>query len=397
MTTPVSKQNKMPQWLRAVLALFGFTAAGLAVGWLASYGFQVAGVEFDLNIGPVNAPALIAICILLLIMTVVAHELGHLICGWLVGFRFLLLIVGPLKVIREGEGIKVRFNKDVSLYGGMAASAPANDHDLARRTAIVILGGPLTSLALGVLSLALAAWANANITAASPWSALTLSSVIFSLTNLVLFAATMIPAKTGGFASDGAQLLDVLRGGHRAEQRWLTIALTTASLDGVRPRDWDPAHIERLLALRQGQVEDGMANYFGYFYALDRDEVQRAGELLDLCRQQAQGFPESARPMIFAEAAYFTARYRQDAAAARALLEQAQGSVIEKHSRLRAEAAVLLAEGKPVESAEKARAALLEVNKSWDKGGAAAEKDWLMELLQHAKAPDAQPNLGAAL
>lgn len=397
MTTRTRKQNKVPQWLRAVLALFAFTTAGLALGWLVGNAARAADLDFNLNIDPISTPALITIGILLLIATVVAHELGHLVGGWLVGFRFLLFVVGPLKVLREDDGIRVRFNKDVSLYGGMAASAPADDRDLARRTAIVILGGPLTSLALGVLSLALAAWANANIAAASPWSALTLSSIIFGLTNLVIFAATMIPAKTGGFASDGAQLLDVLRGGHRAERRWLTIALTTASLDGVRPRDWDPAHIERLLALRQGQVEDGMANYFGYFYALDRDEVQRAGELLDLCRQQAQSFPESARPMIFAEAAYFTARYRQDAAAARALLEQAQGNIIEKHSRLRAEAAVLLAEGKPVESAEKARAALLEVNKSWDKGGAAAEKDWLMELLQDAKAPGAQTNLGVAL
>jgi hypothetical protein len=397
MTTKNTKQNKLPSWLRAVFALVAFTAAGLAVGWLAGYGLRAANFDFDLNIGPISVPALIIVVVLLLAGTLVAHELGHLVGGWLVGFRFMLFIVGPLKVIREGEGIKVRLNKDVSLYGGMAASVPMDDHDLPRRTAIVILGGPLTSLVLGALSLALAAWANANIASESPWSALTLASVIFGVTNLAIFTATMIPGKTSGFDTDGAQLLDVLRGGHRAERRWLTIALTTASLDGARPRDWNAAQMERLLSLRTGSAEDVMANYFGYFYALDQGEVQRAGELLDLCRQQVQGFPESARPMIFAEAAYFTARHQQDAAAARLLLEQAQGDHIEPHSRLRAEAAVLLAEGKLVESAEKARLGLLEADKSWDKGGSAAEKDWLMDLLQRTNTPDARLHMGTAL
>lgn len=95
------------------------------------------------------------------------------------------------------------------------------------------------------------------------------------------------------------------------------------------------------------------------------------------------------RPPIFAEAAYFTARHRQDAKAARLSLKQAQGGLTEKHTRLRAEAAVLLAEGKFVESAEKARAGQAQAGKSWDKGGAAAEKDWLREPLQHTNAPDA--------
>ncbi|MDW8328200.1 MAG: hypothetical protein RMK99_16685 [Anaerolineales bacterium] len=397
MTTDTAKTNKLPTWLRAVFALVAFTAAGLAFGWLTSKVLQAANFDFALNIGPISAPALIAGCVLLLVTTVVAHELGHLLGGWLVGFRFLLFIVGPLKLMREGNRIRVRLNKDVSLYGGITSAMPTNDQDLMRRTAIVILGGPLTSLVLGTLSLALAAWTNANIAAASPWSAVTLFAFFFGVTNLAIFVATMIPGKTGSFDTDGAQLLDVLRGGHRAERRWLTISLAAASMEGVRPRDWNPAQVERLLALREGTVEDVMANYLGYFYALDRGEVERAGELLDLCRQQAQGFPEAARPMIFAEAAYFAARYRQDTHAARMLLEQAQGGFIEKHSRLRAEAAVLLAEGKPVESAEKARAALVEAGKSWDKGGAAAEKDWLMELLKRTDAPDSQSKLHAAL
>lgn len=381
----------LPKWLTALLTLSAFIAVGLAFGWLAGNGLRA--LDLQLNVREIEPLSLIGGSLVLLVLTLVAHELGHLLGGWLVGFRFMLFIVGPLKVVREGTAIRVRLNKDLSLYGGVASAMPTDDRDLARRTAIVILGGPLTSLALGVLSLALAAWAYGALAVESSLSQLTFFAFLFGITNLAIFVTTMIPGKTSGFDTDGAQLLDLWRGGHRAERRWLIVALSAVSIDGVRPRNWNPTQIERLLELREGQVEDVMTNLFGFYYALDRGEVARAGEHIDLCLQQADGFPEAVRPMLYAEAAYFTAHHRQDAVAARHLLQSASGGMTEAHTRLRAEAAVLLAEGRFVESAEKARAGLAQAEKSWDKGGAAAEKEWLAELLQGAQptAPVRQP------
>ncbi|MGK7312515.1 MAG: hypothetical protein ACN0LA_09770 [Candidatus Longimicrobiales bacterium M2_2A_002] len=79
------------------------------------------------------------------------HEAGHLLAGRLVGFRFLLFIVGPLRVAREGDRVQVGWNRSLSLAGWLAATGPTPDRleRLRRRTAIMVAGGPLTSLAAG--------------------------------------------------------------------------------------------------------------------------------------------------------------------------------------------------------------------------------------------------------
>lgn len=375
-----------PKWLSTLLMFLAFISAGTAGGWLI--GRAASGVDLGLNLSSqaISLPTLLGGGLIFLGVTLAAHEFGHLLGGWLMGFRFMLFVVGPLKIVRESEHIRLRLNKDLSLYGGVASAMPTDDRDLPRRMAVMIAGGPLTSLLLSLLSLGLAVWFNNAIPAASPWSTLTAFAFIFSLLNFAIFIATIIPGKTSGFDTDGAQLLDVLRGGHRAERRWLIVALSAASTDGVRPRAWSTSQIEGLLALRAGQQEDVLANYFGYYHCLDAGQIRRAGELLDLCVEQAGGSPETVRPMIFAEAAYFTARHRQNASTARQLLPSASGGMLEAQTRLRAEAAVLLAEGRFVESAEKARAGLAHVHKSWDKGGALAEQDWLAEILHRAEA-----------
>jgi len=362
-----------------------FSLVGVGVGWFIGRAARAIEIGFSLNISNLNLPVLILGAVVLLALTLAAHEAGHLLGGRLVGFRFILFIVGPLKIVREGNEVRVRLNKDVSLYGGLASAIPTDDKDLPRRMAVMIAGGPLTSLLMGGLSLGLGVWLNAHLPSSSPWSVLTAFAFIFGLLNLVIFIVTLIPGKTSGFDTDGAQLIDVLRGGHRAERRGLVTALSAVSTHGVRPRAWNAEQVERLLALREGRPDDVLANFLGYYHFLDLGQTRQAGELLDLCLKDANGFPEAARPMIFAEAAYFTAHHRQEATAARQFLASAFGGLVESYTRLRAEAAVLLAEGRFAEAADRARAGLAQVSKSWDKGGAASETEWLTDILTQAE------------
>ena len=141
----------------------------------------------------------------------------------------------------------------------------------------------------------------------------------------------------------------------------------------------------QLLALRERTNADVMTNTWGYLFRLDRGELGQAGELLDLAMTQIDGLPEQMRPTMFAEAAYYTAAHRRDGATARLLLAQAEGGFIETGTRLRAEAAVLLAEGKFAEAVEKAQAGLEALSHSVDKGGAIAEREWLEAILNRAQ------------
>jgi hypothetical protein len=87
-------------------------------------------------------------------------------------------------------------------------------------------------------------------------------------------------------------------------------------------------------------------------------------------------------PSIAAEIAYFRARFRGDAATARVRLSEAQGGFLERHDRLRAEAAVLLAEHRVAEArgrASEALAALPEASIT-DSGSAIMHAEWLRDI-----------------
>src|SRR5262249_859111 len=104
---------------------------------------------------------------------------------------------------------------------------------------------------------------------------------VAALLSLLQGVASFIPGDYRHIASDGAQLLELLRDGRRAESSWLLRALAESLLDGARPRDWNPGLVERLLAIRAGSSADVAANLYGYYYALDVGQLDQAGGLLD--------------------------------------------------------------------------------------------------------------------
>ena len=81
-------------------------------------------------------------------------------------------------------------------------------------------------------------------------------------------------------------------------------------------------------------------------------------------------------------------------ATARAWLDLAgKGLLVEEHTRLRAKAAVLLAEGEPEAARDHASQGLGAVERTYDAGSALAEADWLNEIirLSDAEAGEALP------
>jgi hypothetical protein len=212
-----------------------------------------------------------------------------------------------------------------------------------------------------------------------------LCSLVLFLGTIIRFLAAALPFRSRGPRSDGAQLLDLLRGRPRAERRLVAVALVTAWQDGVRPRAWEAELVERLLALREGTEDDVGANICGYYYALDSGQSERAGRLLDWAVSQLQGYQADFRPALQLEAAFFEARHRRNVVAARAWLERARAGHAERYTRLRAEAAILWAEGRYAEAAAKAEAGLAAIPRSAAGGSAVLESEWLNSILAESR------------
>lgn len=90
-------------------------------------------------------------------LTILLHELGHLVAGRIVGFRFRELMLFGIVLRRTDEGWEWKVNRFV--YGGHAGSRAVGLHNLSRRLAIIIAAGPgVTIASIGIAALLLLIW-----------------------------------------------------------------------------------------------------------------------------------------------------------------------------------------------------------------------------------------------
>ena len=351
------------QKIKPILVILGLGLAGAAFGYFVTQFFITSEVinvtETDNGLSPFW---FIGIAIVLGAVTIFLHECGHLLGGRLVGFRFLLLIVGPLQIVRVNENqLRVQLNRNLALAGGLAAAVPQDNHNLARRMLVMVAGGPAMNLLLAAGSGLAAGFLP------SPWN---LVLIIFAALNIGIGLVTLVPMKTSGFHTDGARILMLLKGGEQA-QRWVA-ALNISYLSLLkRPREIDPALINAALANPDGSLDAVGAHLIGYMSALDRGEIETAERLLAYAIEHHEAYPDGYREAIWIEAAYMAAR-KGDAAAARHYLRNVKSSgLVEGYTRVRVEATILQAEGQTAQAQALARKGLDHLHKY--NPGAAAE------------------------
>ncbi len=313
------------------------------------------------------------------------HELGHVVGGWIGGGRLLLYVVGPFMWRRTPAGLKFSWNRQVNLGGGLAACLPLDPRAVsAKRFAVMIAGGPVSSLVLAVLL----AGAAGLLSLGEPGTARALlqhQAVFGAAISLLIFAVTALPGTAGGFKSDGRRFWELLRGDARSEQEKAMIVLTVASLGGVRPADYDPALIAQITALRDGSMFDLYGHYTAFHHAMDCGEPARAQAVLDHVLAGEEKLAPFLRDAARCDYAWLLARHTRDAVAARAWLDSAGTLAFDPATRLRAEAAVLLAEGKKTEAAAKAREGLVALEtKSLTPVKSAFATEVLEEILRDA-------------
>jgi len=325
------------------------------------------------------------------LVAVAFHELGHLAGGWMGGGRFLIYVVGPFMWKRSPAGVSFSWNTNVNTFGGLAGSLPI---DPARctphSTALMVAGGPIFSLVLGSAAAWLAA-ALASIAVAPGASSgiifLQHMAAITALMSYLIFAVTVFPATGGGFKTDGLRFIELLNGDQRSAQENAMMALTTASLGGVRPADYDPQQVATSISLGDRSLFDLYAHLTVAHHFIDVGQPGRAQQLLDYVLTGEELLAPFLRDTLRCDYAWLLARYTNDAPTARAWLDSAGPLDIDPATRLRAEAAVLLAEGRRAEAAAKAREGLHAAeHKSLSPVRNAYVIDTIEEILRRAEA-----------
>lgn len=273
-----------------------------------------------------------------LIVSIIAHELGHAAAGFIVGWEFRGILSGPFLFTKESRGWRFRFLPRRLLGGGRVEMVPKG-MDFSRRHAfIMVAGGPL---ATALLLLA---------TALLPRDPLT---VCFLLANAFIAVAGWIPMVVNGQPNDAKILIRLVR----ARREHLAPIRELWALDraGVEPHDWPPEVVGKLPMTADDMAYRTLARRYSYLYAKDSGDSARAAGALELVLACATDLPPDERRNYFAEAAFFHGVFAKDAAVAREWLDDARkvkDALTEKDWEAYPLAAIALAEGKHEQSRE---------------------------------------------
>jgi hypothetical protein len=300
---------------------FGQRAAGLP--WLRQHFEALEAV--DLLLLPV-----------LILLVLAVHEVGHLLGGFSRGMRFLLLIVGPCQWTRSPSGIRFKWVFNLGTMGGIAAATPDPVAPLTPQLQRLVLGGPLASLVLAVLGLAMAFVLDGRAGA---------YGVVIGAMSFMIFLVTAAPLRAGGFMSDGMQFLELRRGGAGVAERQVLVRLMGVSYGGIRPRDWEPQLVQDALAMQSVEPLRRIAGRtFALYQAMDCGDTERLREHADWLARHVDDYPDGFRQSITLELC-LVASQRGDLEAAREWWKRSRGGVVDAARRALAEASLAALEG----------------------------------------------------
>lgn len=190
--------------------------------------------------------------ILCFIISSSIHELGHIVTGLMQGFKFYLFIAGPFGFKRnENDKIEFYIEKDVSLWGGLGATIPQNeDVNNFKKFGHVLLGGPITSIVVGVICLPL------GIIAKNMFLQL-LGAMLLSMGVVCL-----IPVRNGAFYTDGGRWLRM----HKNETtRTVELAIWNLTQSAIIHGNYEKSNYDEIMVLIND--EDVRTQYLGHYYA----------------------------------------------------------------------------------------------------------------------------------
>lgn len=336
--------------------------------------------------------------IVLFLMVIAVHELGHAIAAHCVRWRILELCVGPLKLVRQGNKLSIkRHSRRPSPFGYVIAH-PIDEQRYFRNLSIFALGGVAANAIIALLCLILVGaiiifsdrpphLEHMSLMQWVVWIScywITAPLVSVATANILVVVGNLFPAQYRFFPSDGKLGLESLI-------LWnLKIAspvigrpgLGGMLFHGIRPREWDLDSIEQLQRQSDSAGMAAQGGLYGYYYELDHGNIEQAGELLNCALQAAeevQGFDRSA---IYLEAAFFEGYHQRNPLEARMWLGKVHVEEFQEYTFLRGEAAVLLAEGLLPKAADTAKVALSKTTRSNDFGAVSAEKEWLNAIVE---------------
>lgn len=325
----------------------------LLLGMLIGTVFGLALVLFAMTIGrslveptidamPRNSWLLGSVVIIAWFVSTTVHELGHVVGGLSQGFRFLLFVVGPLRIDRDvsADRLRVSLNTNFEFMGGVAGCMPTGSERLVERLRWLVVGGPLASLLLAAVCFAITWWRPLEV-----WSA----GVLFTGALSVLTGlGTMLPIRNGSFSNDGKRFLELSRDTPEARRDAAIVLHTVRYAAGIPIGSLSRDEIANMLLPADGSVVEMVGRTIAYTWLLEQHDMTSARAQLARAYVLSAGLPAQFSGGVALEMAFAHAWFDRDAAAARAIVAPHQKiwPLLPESERLRFDAALAVADGR---------------------------------------------------
>ena len=370
-----SKNKRIRSILFFILILFLGGIMGYAIGKMALFNFPDSPKSFYWVWLP--------ILILVYFSSIAFHELGHVAGGLWARFQFKMYVVGPFMWKKEDGKLIFQWNKNLNIGGGLALCLPTDDQNLVKRFVVFIVGGPLASLVLSLIALLPYFLLGMHQAQLSFWGFTGTSFlVLLGLFSGMIFLITIIPSRGGGFYTDGARMLNLLRGGNKAKLEVILLQTIAQGVAGVRPRELNKARLEEALHLKTNSAFKIYIKGYLYQINLDQGNIEEAEQYLNAYYDELENIPGGYQASVILDKAFFEAYYKNNPEEAEKLYQSASiGAVIPKHQIFKTQTAIAFAKGEYEKAKELAQNTLKELSKHMDRGVATMEKEWLENIL----------------
>lgn len=181
----------------------------------------------------------------------IIHELGHIVVGLANGWKFWLLIIGPLGIKADNGKIKFYFEKNIALWGGVGGTIPRTvDKSNIKIWSKVLLGGPLASIIMGVILFPLGL----------KMDNLFLIMLGAMLLGMGIISGLPLPLKTGILFVDGKRWFRLHNGGQEADEEIALFYIVEHLNTGGDFASIKLSSIEKLINSKEVEIQ-----YYGYY------------------------------------------------------------------------------------------------------------------------------------
>ncbi|HEY3782649.1 MAG TPA: site-2 protease family protein [Fimbriimonadaceae bacterium] len=230
-----------------------------------------------------GVPLVILVGYLATLPVIAFHELGHLVAGKLVGYKFNYVSVSHFVFWKSGGTLCISYRKDFPKLGGLTKMSTGPKED-AGSYIIFVMGGLFASLLLfgGILMVdvfqhPLDAF-NGNTDPNILWDD---ALLLLNLYTLLVAMGSLIPHVSGRYPSDMHQIVSVLKNPNLVRLKNLRAKIQEHFKNGHRGRELEAQDITGCLQFSTTEDEIRMSNFYAYDYFLDSGQYKLAAEAIE--------------------------------------------------------------------------------------------------------------------